>query len=120
MRLALSGKPANVGALHHSRTTSSSKNSVLGQRRSVSVAAAPVKDDLHIADVAGIKLTNASVASLTVWALSALPAAAVDLPAGGPPAGSYYVSLGLFVMTVPGKNKKTKQKPSFFALVFLF
>ena len=38
-----------------------------------------------------------------LWALAALPAAAADIElSGGPPASSYYVSLGLFLMTVPG------------------
>jgi hypothetical protein len=77
------------------------------------VAAVPEKKDLSSAsveNVGGISLTEASVASLTVWALSALPAAAVDLPAGGPPAGSYYVPLGLFVMTLPGNLKKDPRK----------
>jgi hypothetical protein len=79
------------------------------------VAAGPAKEDLSAHVDGGMKLTEASVASLTVWALSALPAAAIDLPAGGPPAGSYYVPLGLFVMTVPGKriHSRIKQCLSF-------
>jgi len=108
MRLALSGKTASVGAHRTSRKTSSSINTGLAHRRYVSVAAVPEKEDLvsaSVENVGGNKLTEASAASLTVWALSALPAAAVDLPAGGPPAGSYYVPLGLFVMTLPGKQK---------------
>jgi hypothetical protein len=109
VRLALSGTSASVGALRTSRTTSSNRNTVLTQRRSVTVAAGPVEEKLSSVNVGGVNLTEASVASLTVWALSALPAAAADLPAGGPPAGSYYVSLGLFVMTVPGKKKEGKK-----------
>lgn len=43
-------------------------------------------------------------ATLALWALTELPAmASADAPFGAPPAQSYYVSLGLFVMTVPGK-----------------
>lgn len=73
------------------------------------MAVGPLKEDLSAPSVdGGIQFTAASVASITVWALSALPAAAVDLPAGGPPASSYYVSLGLFVLTVPGKKKTRK------------
>ena len=109
--LVVGSKPASLGALRHARASSSARNAVLGQRRSVSVAAGPLKEDLSAPSVdGGIQFTAASVASITVWALSALPAAAVDLPAGGPPASSYYVSLGLFVLTVPGKKKKKKKK----------
>ena len=46
---------------------------------------------------------DATLASLALWALTELPAAAApDAMPGAPPAQSYYVSLGLFVMTVPG------------------
>lgn len=44
--------------------------------------------------------TLAQLAAL--WAAAALPAQASEALSGGPPASSYYVSLGLFVMTVPG------------------
>lgn len=48
--------------------------------------------------------TETFAASLALWALTELPAlAAAEAPFGAPPAQSYYVSLGLFVMTVPGK-----------------
>ena len=40
-------------------------------------------------------------ALLALWAAAELPAAASEL-SGGPPASSYYVSLGLFLMSVPG------------------
>ena len=45
-------------------------------------------------------------ASLALWALAeASPAlAAAEAPFGAPPAQSYYVSLGLFVMTAPGER----------------
>ncbi len=49
-----------------------------------------------------------SLASLAaLWALAAdLPAAAADIDlSGGPPASSYYVSLGLFLITVPGASQ---------------
>lgn len=52
----------------------------------------------------------ASLASLAaLWALAAdLPAAAADLDlSSGPPASSYYVSLGLFLITVPGAPPRT-------------
>ena len=50
-------------------------------------------------------LTDASLTSFAIWALTAFPAAAAsDIPAGSPPAGSYYVSLGLFVLTFPGQS----------------
>ncbi|KAG7668610.1 hypothetical protein Ndes2526B_g03769 [Nannochloris sp. 'desiccata'] len=114
MRLALSGKTASGGALCTSHTISSTRNIVLARRRYISVAAGPVNEDLSkasVENVGGSNLTEASVASLTVWALSALPAAAVDLPAGGPPAGSYYVPLGLFVMTLPGLWSLIKRAP---------
>lgn len=51
------------------------------------------------AAAAGAPATLASLAAL--WALAELPAEASDL-SGGPPASSYYVSLGLFLITVPG------------------
>jgi hypothetical protein len=42
--------------------------------------------------------------ALALWLLSAFPAeAATEAPFGGPPASSYYVSLGLFLMTLPGE-----------------
>lgn len=46
---------------------------------------------------------DATLAGFALWALTELPAAAApDALPGAPPAQSYYVSLGLFVMTVPG------------------
>jgi hypothetical protein len=49
------------------------------------------------------RLADAGLASLALWALTELPAlAAPESMPGSPPAQSYYVSLGLFVMTVPG------------------
>lgn len=44
--------------------------------------------------------TLAQLAAL--WAAAAAPAQAAEALSGAPPASSYYVSLGLFVMTVPG------------------
>ncbi|KAI7838653.1 hypothetical protein COHA_007579 [Chlorella ohadii] len=55
-----------------------------------------------------------SLASLAaLWALAAdLPAAAADIDlSGGPPASSYYVSLGLFLITVPGLWSLIKRSP---------
>ena len=49
--------------------------------------------------------SSSSLTSFAIWALTAFPAAAAsDIPAGSPPAGSYYVSLGLFVLTFPGQS----------------
>jgi hypothetical protein len=41
-------------------------------------------------------------ASMALWLLSDLPALAAGELGGGPPASSYYVSLGLFLITLPG------------------
>lgn len=55
-----------------------------------------------------VRPTEPPAAPATLAQLAALWAAAAALPAdaaelsGGPPASSYYVSLGLFLMTVPG------------------
>ena len=50
-------------------------------------------------------LTSLSLAAC-LWALPVLPAAAdaLESPYGSPPAESYYVSLGLFIITLPGKS----------------
>lgn len=40
-------------------------------------------------------------AAAAFWLLADLPASAAEL-SGGPPASSYYVSLGLFLITLPG------------------
>ncbi|EFN50526.1 hypothetical protein CHLNCDRAFT_33426, partial [Chlorella variabilis] len=53
--------------------------------------------------------TLAQLAAL--WAAAALPAQASEALSGGPPASSYYVSLGLFVMTVPGLWSLIKRSP---------
>ena len=68
------------------------------------MAAGPVEKDLSKPSVDGMPSIDATMASLSLWALTAFPASAADLPAGGPPASSYYVSLGLFVITVPGRG----------------
>ncbi|KAL4422257.1 hypothetical protein ABPG75_008454 [Micractinium tetrahymenae] len=60
------------------------------------------------AAAAGAPATLASLAAL--WALAELPAEAADL-SGGPPASSYYVSLGLFLITVPGLWSLIKRSP---------
>lgn len=60
------------------------------------------------AAAAGAPATLASLAAL--WALAELPAEASDL-SGGPPASSYYVSLGLFLITVPGLWSLIKRSP---------
>lgn len=99
LRVAVSSRAPAVAGSRLSRLVAAPRKFTLGQRRHVVVAAAPVEET---APSTATPLTEASVASLTVWALTALPAAAADLPAGGPPAQSYYVSLGLFLMTLPG------------------
>ena len=48
---------------------------------------------------------------LALWALTELPAGAADALPGGPPASSYYVSLGLFVVTLPGLWSLIKRSP---------
>ncbi|KAL4425022.1 hypothetical protein ABPG77_001800 [Micractinium sp. CCAP 211/92] len=60
------------------------------------------------AAAAGAPATLASLAAL--WALAELPVEAADL-SGGPPASSYYVSLGLFLITVPGLWSLIKRAP---------
>ena len=52
------------------------------------------------AAAAGAPVTLASL--LALWAATELPAAAAGELSGSAPASSYYVSLGLFVLTVPG------------------
>lgn len=53
---------------------------------------------------AALPAPDTIAASLALWAMTELPALAVpEAPMGTPPAQSYYVSLGLFVMTVPGE-----------------
>ena len=42
-------------------------------------------------------------ASVTLWLLSELPSLAAGELGGSPPASSYYVSLGLFLITLPGE-----------------
>lgn len=49
-------------------------------------------------------------AMLALWALAPAASAAEALP-GGPPASSYYVSLGLFVVTLPGLWSLIKRSP---------
>ena len=44
-------------------------------------------------------------ASMTLWLLSELPSLAAGELAGSPPASSYYVSLGLFLITLPGEGQ---------------
>jgi hypothetical protein len=44
----------------------------------------------------------ALMAALLPW-LASLPVSAEELLPGAPPASSYYVSLGLFVVTLPGE-----------------
>ena len=95
----MSGRAPAVAGSRLSRSVTAPRKCALGQRRQLVVAATPVEET---SPTAATPLTEASVASLTFWALTALPAAAADLPAGGPPAQSYYVSLGLFLMTLPG------------------
>lgn len=50
------------------------------------------------------------LATICLWSLSELPAVA-DTVSGGPPASSYYVSLGLFVITLPGLWSLIKRAP---------
>lgn len=99
LRVAVSCRAPAVAGPRLSRSGATLRKYALGQRRQVVVAAAPVEET---GPAAAAPLTEASVASLTLWALTALPAGAADLPAGGPPAQSYYVSLGLFLLTLPG------------------
>lgn len=76
------------------------------------MAAGNEEKDIPSTPVDGISLTDASMASFTLWALTALPAAAAtDIPVGSPPASSYYVSLGLFVITLPGLWSLIKRAP---------
>lgn len=112
MRLALNGSSAATASLPLTRKPLLLRRCVLGQRRSVVVAAGNEEKDIPSTPVDGISLTDASMASFTLWALTALPAAAAtDIPVGSPPASSYYVSLGLFVITLPGLWSLIKRAP---------
>ncbi|GAB4821324.1 hypothetical protein N2152v2_008370 [Parachlorella kessleri] len=50
-------------------------------------------------------------ASVTLWLLSELPSLAAGELSGSPPASSYYVSLGLFLITLPGLWSLIKRAP---------
>lgn len=51
------------------------------------------------------------LAVLALWALVDAPAQAAEPLPGGPPASSYYVSLGLFLITLPGLWSLIKRAP---------
>lgn len=56
------------------------------------------------------QLSDALPASFALWVLSEVPAISAEL-SGGPPASSYYVSLGLFLITLPGLWSLIKRAP---------
>ncbi|KAI3424720.1 hypothetical protein D9Q98_008109 [Chlorella vulgaris] len=98
-----------------SRTQRLSRQVVVPLRRLHVAAAAPQREPSSSSSGNGGRWA-AAPATLSqmaaLWAATAaLPAqAAADL-SGGPPASSYYVSLGLFLMTVPGLWSLIKRSP---------
>ena len=110
MLAACSLQRAALAGSHTRQCSSRSPRAVVPQRRRSAAAPAaslqqreqqPQQPQLQQQQQAA----PASLASLAaLWALAAdLPAAAADIDlSGGPPASSYYVSLGLFLITVPG------------------
>jgi hypothetical protein len=81
------------------------KSCFVPRARSVApLTAQSQKDDAPSTSTASFGAQK-TLMSLALWALTEAPAHADTLP-GAPPASSYYVSLGLFVLTVPGARKK--------------
>eukprot|EP00890_Picochlorum_soloecismus_P002540 jgi/Picsp_1/3287/NSC_06127-R1_protein len=55
---------------------------------------------------------DASLGTLALWGYLCSPASALtEQPTGSPPASSYYVSLGLFLVTLPGLWSLIKRSP---------
>ena len=54
---------------------------------------------------------TASLGTLALWGYLCSPASALTEPTGAPPASSYYVSLGLFLVTLPGLWSLIKRSP---------
>lgn len=55
---------------------------------------------------------DASIGTLALWGYLCSPASALtEQPTGSPPASSYYVSLGLFLVTLPGLWSLIKRSP---------
>lgn len=113
MLAACSLQRAALAGCHTRQCSSRSPRAVVPQRRRTAAAPAaslqqreqqPQQHQLQQQQQAA-PTSLASLAAL--WALAAdLPAAAADVElSGGPPASSYYVSLGLFLITVPGAGR---------------
>ena len=83
------------------------------QRQQIAQAQRQDRQQQPPAAAAATALASLPAAAL-LWALAELPAAAAveELVGSGPPASSYYVSLGLFVMTVPGLYSLIKRAPA--------
>lgn len=78
----------------------------------ICASATPQYKSMEQTKIANLPITTFPM-NFTLWALNELPALAdtLDGPSGSPPANSYYVSLGLFLLSLPGLWSLIKRAP---------